>query len=258
MLTVLTWRAAVATRWTALVLGSLLVLMYLAFFLGEGPPNILRLTPSEAASFLATLALILGLAAAWKWEGWGGLVSVCGFALLVAIDRRHLEMWAFVVPAIGGGVHFLCWLRLKAGAPTGVSPWHLSRIAVLGLLGALGLFVLLCANEIFGRPPLMAPALHPGVELLGTWNSVTPGEAAIVIHADASVTGTIDGSPILAAWMNPGRSWFGRLLHINADYVIRGQIGGGEFSAPLMERAQGLEGSIFRNNRPASLALRKR
>src|ERR1700733_2323896 len=108
-----TWRAAVVGRWTALILGTLMVLFFLAFLFGEGPPNFFRLTTPEKLTFTGSIALILGLAAAWKWEGWGGLVSICGFALLVAVDRHHMGMLAFVVPSMIGAIHLLCWSRLQ-------------------------------------------------------------------------------------------------------------------------------------------------
>ena len=47
MLQSVTWRAAVVGRWTALILGTLMVLLFLAFFFGEGPPNFFHLTTSE-------------------------------------------------------------------------------------------------------------------------------------------------------------------------------------------------------------------
>jgi len=252
-----TWRAAVLGRWMALILGTLMVLIFLAFFFGEGPPHFSALTAAEKLQFAAMGALFLGLAIAWKWEGWGGLLAVAGFAALVAVDRSHLGRWAFDTPAVAGVAHVVCWLRLRAGPPTGLIPWRISRNTLLGLGAAPAIFLLLCANEMFGQPPLMTPALHPSGNLPGTWTQTTPFDVQLTIHEDASVTGTIAGAAITDARINFGRSWFGKLLGWNADYVIRGRASGRDFAAPLMATRQRLAGSLFRDNRPMRLNLRK-
>lgn len=252
-----TWRAAVLGRWTALIAGTLMVLFFLVVFFGEGPPHFSALTAAEKIQFAAMGALFLGLAAAWKWEALGGLLAVAGFAALVAISRSHLRLWAFDAPAVVAVVHIACRWRLRAGPPAGLAPWRLSRNTLLGLGAPLAIFLLLCANEIFGQPPLMTPSLHPSGNLLGTWTQTVPFEALMTIHEDASVTGTVTGVAITGAHIAFGRSWFGRLLHWNADYVIRGRLSGSDFTAPLMATGQRLAGSLFRDNRPRSLTLRK-
>ena len=80
-------------------------------------------------------------------------------------------------------------------------------------------------------------------------SSATPGTA--------NITGTIAGTAIAAADIRYGRSWFGRLLHCNADYVIRGKLSERAFAAPLMAAGQHLDGSLFRDNLPIRLKLRK-
>lgn len=263
----LTWRAAVVGRWTALIFGSLMVLLFLAFFFGEGPPRLSALTGAEQLQFLAMGALFLGLALAWKWEGLGGLLAVAGFLALVAINRRHLALWALDLPAAIGAVHVACWFRLRTGAPRHLTPWHLSHNVLLGLGSPLALFLLLCANEMFGQPPLMTPTLRPSGTLLGTWTG-TSAEVVLTIHEDSSVTGTVGGIPLSTGRIRYGRSWFGKLMNWNADYVIRGQlsaevrmsrhVSGRDFAVPLMAHGQGLEGALFLDNQPVRLRLRKR
>jgi hypothetical protein len=252
-----TWRAATLGRWIALILGSLMVLLFLAFFFGEGPPRLSALTAVDGLLFAAMGALFLGLALAWKWEGLGGLLSVAGFAALVATGRIHLRVWTLDAPAAIAVVHLACWWRLRAGPPAALPSWRVSRTALLSLGAALAIFLLLCANEMFGQPPLMTPALHPSADLLGAWTQTAPIAVRLTIHQDASVTGTIAGTAIAAADIRYGRSWFGRLLHCNADYVIRGKLSERAFAAPLMAAGQHLDGSLFRDNLPIRLKLRK-
>jgi len=261
MLQSVTWRAAVVGRWTALILGTLMVLLFLAFFFGEGPPNFFHLTTSERVTFAGIFALFLGLAAAWKWEGWGGLASICGLALLVAIDRRHLATWAFAVPAMIGALHLLCWSRLHAGPPPGLAPWHLSRTWILILTGSLGLFLVLCANEMFGNPPLMTP-LNPPPDVAAAWHS-TAANVHLFIHPDASVTGTVATEAITGARIVNNRSWFGKLMHWRDDYRISGRAGE-EFLFVILDRhGPDLTGSLWvapkgtSASRPTSITLRK-
>jgi hypothetical protein len=90
----------------------------------------------------------------------------------------------------------------------------------------LAVFLLLCANEIFGQPPLMTPALHPSRELIGQWQATYPSQlqANIEIHPDASVTGTIGESALQNGRIANNRTWFGRCMHWRADYSLEGEL----------------------------------
>ena len=248
-----TWRAAVIGRWTALIFGTLMVLFFLAFFFGEGPPHLSALSGADKLQFAALGVLLLGLIVAWKWEGAGGLLAVAGFVAFLAINSSHLKLSLFDIPGAIAVIHIACWWRLRARAPAGLTPWRFSHGILLGLGTLLALFILLCANEMFGQPPLMTPTLRPSANLRGAWTQTAPIDAALTIHEDAAVTGT----DITGARVTYGRSWFGRLLHWNADYVIRGRIADHAFAAPLTATRRGLNGSLFRDNRPVRLNLRK-
>jgi len=113
-----TWRAAQIGRWVALVLGSLLFLGFLAFFFGEGPPHFARLTAQERWLFVGFGGLFGGLALAWFREGWGGLLSLAGWALFFFLDRRGSLTVPFLLPATVGLLHLVCWWRL--GRPRGL------------------------------------------------------------------------------------------------------------------------------------------
>jgi hypothetical protein len=272
-LQVASWRAAVIGRWTARIAGALMLLLFLAFFFGEGPPNVSRLTSTERVQFLGMAGLFLGLAIAWKWEGLGGLLTVAGFTSLAAVSGVNPRAWALWVPAIAGAVHIASWGRLRAGPPAGLAPWRVPRSVVLSLLAALAAFLLLCANEMFGQPPLMTPALRPDRHLLGAWQgstnyglypSVTSSKSVeLLIHPEGLVTGTIGDATLTGSRITYGRSWFGRLLHMNAPYIIKGKLasvapGGDRFTVPLEIRGGVLEGTLFVRNRPIGLTLTRR
>jgi hypothetical protein len=259
---VATWRAAVIGRWTARIAGTLMLLLFLAFFFGEGPPEFSRLTTAERLQWFGLTTTFLGLAIAWKWEGLGGLIALAGFPAVMAGTGGNLRVWAFCVPAIIAVVHIASWGRLRNGAPTGLGPWRLPRSVVFSLLGLLAVFLALSANEIFGQPPLMTPKLHPDGELTGAWYGIPNRGSAVefIIHSDGSVTGTVGEAALTEGRIAYGRSWYGRMLHLNAPYIIAGRLSnaGDRFTMPLEIRGDILDGSLFLKNRPQRLMLTRR
>jgi hypothetical protein len=228
-----TWQAAVLGRWTARILGTLAVLLFLALVFGEGPPNPFALTLRENLSFLCMTALFLGLGLAWYREGWGGALTVAAFAALVLISRSHLHMPALQYPTAIGALHLICWSRLRAPAPEHVVSLSPPRGVIFAGSVVMGVFLLLCANEIFGNPPLMTPSASPGTALAGTWSS---GDTVIAIHADGAVTGAITGK------IAYNRTWFGRLMHWRGEYLVQGTTAGRPFVAALDLRDAELTG----------------
>jgi hypothetical protein len=141
-------------------------------------------------------------------------------------------------------------------------PWHLSRTWVLILAGSLGLFLLLCANEMFGEPPLMTPSLRAPPDLATAWRSA-PGNVQLYIHTDASVTGTVGAVTIAGARIRNNRSWFGKLLHWRCDYRIDGRAGGELLFLKLERHTQDLTGWLWivpegsTGYQPGGITLRK-
>jgi hypothetical protein len=170
-------------------------------------------------------AMLLGLGLAWKWEGLGGALTLAGYGVMAWADhpgRGHTAVVAapFVIPAVIGLVHVLCWWALR-NAPSAWRP-------PVWLWGALGVFVLLCGNEVFGNPPLMSGGRVPQ----GTW---TDGGMVLTIAPDGAVSGSLKGR------IAPNRSWFGRLMSWRSDYIVRG-----EESAHLSWHGNALEGRVGR------------
>ena len=257
-------QAAVIARWTARIAGTLMALFFLAFFVGEGFPNIFRLPWRETLSVLTISAVVAGLLLAWKWEGLGGALVLAAVGLMPLIGMMR-GIGFFLVPAAIGLLHVVCWWRLRSA---GVG-WEVPRkiLIVVGL--AVAVFILLCANEAFGMPPLMTPAFHPPPELVGTWEAKLGSmDAVFTINPDASVSGRIGEAPLIDGRMIYNRSWFGKFMHWRTDYLIMGRlsqvvrpserVAGDRFTAPLMPRGVGLEGALFLSQQPLGLKLRKR
>jgi len=75
---------AAVCRWTARILGSLLVLMIVILAIGEGMPNPFTQLLSVQLGFLALALITVGILGAWRWELAGGTLSLVGWGLFVA------------------------------------------------------------------------------------------------------------------------------------------------------------------------------
>lgn len=282
----LTWQAALAGRWTARIMGSLMVLFILTFVFGEGPPPLLRMTAREQLYALGMCSLFLGLVAAWFREGWGGLLSVLGWAFLAVLARRPAWDLPFSIPAALGLLHLLCWWRLRGPTPPPeAANWATgphARTFFLSVSAFLVAFVLLCANEIFGQPPLMTPAGPLPAAIVGTWSAnlttvsrqPLPDEILVVfnIGPGGSVSGTVGDAALTSGQLLPNRSWFGRLMNWRAPYEIRGALSqevrsyggtaGDRFAAGLDLRGSELQGALFLSHpgapKPLGLNLKRR
>lgn len=260
-------------RWTARIAGTLMVLFFLAFAVGEGFSEFTRLTVREKWMFAGMGLLLAGLLLAWFREGWGGVVSIAGWSLMVIVERRMLGVWPFSIAAATGLLHVLCWLRLRGPAPPSKPLYRRTRAFLILLGAALMAFVLLCANEMFNQPPLMTPAFRPSPEIVGSWRATVAGDVGVVfeINSDGSVSGSVGDASVVGGKIVLNRSWFGRLIHWRTDYLIRGSLSravealggtaGSRFTAPLFIRGSELEGSLFlfhpRAPKPRKLKLQK-
>jgi hypothetical protein len=77
-------------RWVARISSGLTAALILFFFVGgglaEGVDPILHLSPRETAMMVAFAAAWLGLLLGWKWELYGGLLTVCGVTAFYLLD----------------------------------------------------------------------------------------------------------------------------------------------------------------------------
>src|ERR1051326_7876481 len=109
------WLAA-ACRWTARILGTLLVFGCVFIAIGEGMPNPLTVALPVQVMFLAFALILMGILAAWRWECAGGVTSLAGWCVFIiglAISPRGLTV-APVVLAVPGLLYLAStWLRRK-------------------------------------------------------------------------------------------------------------------------------------------------
>jgi hypothetical protein len=215
--------------------------------------------------------MLAGLAMMLKWEKSGALVMAVGTtAFFGGIGFRGFP-WMALINLVPIGCFSIYWLAESSVRLVGADAQGFRRAekVVLATLGTgLTAFVLLCANEMLGNPPLLTPALPPSSALVGTWQATAqawPGpseiEVLLTVHADGTVSGEVGGAALAGARISGNRTWLGRLLKWRTDYLIRGELrgalggaplrNGDRFAVPLNLDGPELVGSIFTSGRDA-------
>jgi len=93
-------RFTVALRWVARLSGLAMLLLVLAFFLGEGVfggdlPDLRTMSLDENALMLALVMTLVGLVVAWRWEGIGALLIIGSTLLFETINAIAGGYWRF-------------------------------------------------------------------------------------------------------------------------------------------------------------------
>jgi len=93
------WAVAAGLRWTARVVGALLLGMFVLFAIGEGLPPLTRDNAVLSLMFIAELVWLLGFVALWLWELPGGFIALAGivafYGLNYADSGRFPGGWVF-------------------------------------------------------------------------------------------------------------------------------------------------------------------
>jgi hypothetical protein len=134
----------VATRWTARVLGTLLLAFYGFFVLAEGLPPIASQPEGVQLNFVALGLMLGGFVVGWKREGTAALLIASGWTLW-HISEGRMDWNVFQTPLPVAALYAVCWWATR-GRRTGVVLTALASLAVL-----LGLGRLLVPTSVFVR-----------------------------------------------------------------------------------------------------------
>jgi hypothetical protein len=93
-------------RWTARVIGALIVLLIAALAVGEGVPNPLHQPTVVNFSFVALLVMLAGQVTAWWREGMGGALVLGGMAAF-AVANHGVKINVIFAPMLLTGVLYL-------------------------------------------------------------------------------------------------------------------------------------------------------
>ena len=124
-----------AARWTARILGTLLLAFYGVFILGEGLPPMGSQPEGVQLNFLAFAVMFLGFVMGWKREGAAALLIGTGWVLWHVSEGR-LKWNLFQTPVPVAALYAFCWWATR-GRKTGVLVGAAITLAALLGLGRL-------------------------------------------------------------------------------------------------------------------------
>ena len=117
---------AVAIRWAARLLGASLLLLVLAFLIGEGGPNPAKFSPLQAFQSGSLLLALAGLAVLWKWELPGGLLVLGGVLGFYATNYLSVggfpRGWVFPLYYVPGVLAVISWTLARRDRPSRGGP----------------------------------------------------------------------------------------------------------------------------------------
>jgi hypothetical protein len=257
-------------KWSGRSTALLLLLFWGAFFVEHLTEWFLRADGRYPPAWVwwqqfFHFVMLVGLGMMLRWDKPGAVVMVVATAAFFAgIGFHTFPSIALVnlVPIGCFGVYWLAAWRLRT-MRTDEQIFSRPQKMVFAALGtAFTVFVLLCANELLGNPPLMTPALLPSSALAASWQGSAeawPGpteiKILITVNSDGTVSGRIGSATLMGARIKGNRTWLGRLMHWRSDYIIQGKLSGSagkpplksgdRFSAPISLEGSDLVGSIF-------------
>ena len=218
------WRAAVIGRWTARIAGTLMALFFLAFFVGEGFPNIFRLPWRESLSVLAMSADGGGVASRLEMGGIRGrgragchgwfyapdwLAGSCGRAVPGTGGDRVAPRGVLVEAQIrGGGLGGAQESPGRRGA--GGGGFH-TALRQRGVRHA--------AADDAGSSIRRRTWWGRGKQSCPPWTRSSPSIPMHRYRAGLVTRRSMNGRIIY------NRSWFGRLMHWRTDYLIMAIVG---------------------------------
>lgn len=104
-------------RWTARILGSLLLLLIFVImtgsFFSEGLAY--EISAAENWMFFAMFLMLIGTIVGWKYEGYAALLLIAGYLLFVGVNYTRNQTfnvgWVIPIFLIVGILYLMCWVR---------------------------------------------------------------------------------------------------------------------------------------------------
>ena len=96
-------------RWFTRIVGTAIIALIVALAVGEGVSNPLATPIREQLLSIALVTMIVGLVAAWKWEGIGGLLILGGWVLFAVVNHGIRLNLVFGPMFLVGLLYLGCW-----------------------------------------------------------------------------------------------------------------------------------------------------
>jgi len=101
-------------RWTARVVGTLILAFVLLNLISGGLPNVANIAPGEWLLWGGFVLSLVGYVLLWKWELIGGIVALGGIVLFYAVNfalsRKFPGGWVIPLFFLPGFLSIVCWL----------------------------------------------------------------------------------------------------------------------------------------------------
>ena len=102
-------------RWTLRILSAIFIVFFLMMFIGETffQDEAFKPKPMSANSILQVLIIaisLVGLALAWKWELWGGILSLVAFAALAIVNPNVLDFPLLLIYPVTAILFIVIWV----------------------------------------------------------------------------------------------------------------------------------------------------
>lgn len=96
-------------------MGALMVLLLVVFAVGEGLPHPAQLDGGGKLGFIAAGIMALGVVAAWRSDGLGGLLILIGYGIFAASNGR-IVVGLFALFPVAGLLHMIYWWQTRKTA----------------------------------------------------------------------------------------------------------------------------------------------
>ena len=90
-------------------MGGILLLLILAFLIGEELPHPTILTVDEQKLFAALFAMVAGILVALKWELQGSILTIVGYLFFALVEKKIIIGPVFPLFFIVGVLFLFCW-----------------------------------------------------------------------------------------------------------------------------------------------------
>ena len=107
-------------RWLARILGTLIVVVSLSFFIAYVIQGNSKLPNPDFGHGLVTILFIIGLIGfliAWRWEGFGGILSAISIVLMTIVNviwvRAAKDPGSEIILLIPALLFIYCWWRTR-------------------------------------------------------------------------------------------------------------------------------------------------
>ncbi len=102
-------------RWTLRILSAIFIVFFLMMFISETffQDEAFKPKPMSANSILQVLIIVIslvGLALAWKWELWGGILSLVAFAALAIVNPNVLDFPLLLIYPVTAILFIVIWV----------------------------------------------------------------------------------------------------------------------------------------------------